>query len=69
MSAEPYKVGDQCYFIDINNKIKFCEVKQVYEKEPGLTYLVQDFTDYRFAAVEHKNCADSEQELKERKYQ
>tara|TARA_B100000900_G_C20579718_1_gene716961 strand:+ start:1946 stop:2155 length:210 start_codon:yes stop_codon:yes gene_type:complete len=65
--SEKYNVGDFCYFLDINNKIQFCEIKAIYENEKELAYQIQEQTNYRFCTVPHKYCADEEKQLKGRK--
>ena len=62
----PYKPGDNCYFINFQNKIRFGEIKDVYnDKDTGpYAYCIVDTTDYRFNTVEHKYCADDEKLLK-----
>ena len=64
MEVEKFSVGDNCYFVDHYNKIKFCEIKEVYEDEKELAYLVQELSDYKFITVPHIYCADSEAQLK-----
>ena len=61
----PYKVGDDCYFVNCNNKIRFGSVKDVYEKDGEIyAYCIVDTTDYRFNTIQHEYCADAEKQLK-----
>ena len=61
----PYKKGDNCFFVNGRNKIRFGEIKAVHENESGdLHYQIVDTIDYRFNVVEHKYCADSDKLLK-----
>jgi len=61
----PYKVGDNCFFINARNKIRYGEVKSIHETEAsGVHYQIVDTLDYRFNTVEHKYCADSDKLLK-----
>ena len=59
-----YSVGDFCYIVDSDNKIKLCEIKQIYTNEKELAYLVQDQLNFRFSVVPHRLCADDEKSLK-----
>ena len=63
---DKYKPGDNCYIIDANNKIKYCEVICEIKGEPNniVAYQLQDLVDYRFITEDHNNCADSEKEIK-----
>ena len=67
MEEERYSVGDFCYIIDRDNKIKYCEVTKVYdESKEGRCYQVQDQVNFRYCAVLHENCADTKEQLKVR---
>ena len=61
----PYKAGDQCFFVNMYNKIRFGAIKSTHESTDGvLHYQIVDTTDYRFNVVEHKYCADTDKLLK-----
>ena len=64
---DPYKPGDNCYVVDITNKIKFCEIKKVHKHEGkniSIYYEAVDLVDYKFMLIEHKFCRDTEKEAK-----
>ncbi len=61
----PYKVGDNCYFMNkFMTKPKLGEVKQVIETKEGLLYQIVDVVDQRFNVVLHTDCSDDPKALK-----
>ena len=64
-----YSVNDNCYVLDRNNKIKFCEITKVLTeiKECEVAYQLRDLIDYRYFVARHEDCCDSEIEAKKLK--
>ena len=70
MTDNPYyKVDDNCYVLDKNNKIKFCEVTKVItgDKHYDVVYQLRDLIDYRYFVATHDDCCDSEAAAKKLK--
>lgn len=64
--TDPYVKGDFCYYLDANNKIQFAEVLSAHphEQTDSFYYQIVDQKEFKFAAVHHDHCADTEKELK-----
>ena len=63
MTDNPYyKVDDNCYVLDKNNKIKLCEVTKVItgDKQYDIVYQLRDLIDYRYFVAKHEDCCDTE---------
>ena len=64
--SDPFKKGDFCYYIDVNNKIRFAEVRSAHVLEETGEYFYQlvDQHEFRFLTAHHDHCADDKAELK-----
>ena len=64
--TDPYQKGDFCYYLDSNNRIQFAEVlsSHVHEETNSFYYQIVDQKEFKFGAVHHDHCADTEKELK-----
>ena len=64
--SEPFKAGDFCYYIDVNNKIRFAEVQSahVHEETGDYFYQLIDQHEFRFLTAHHDHCADDKADLK-----
>ena len=60
----PYSMGDFCYYLDVYNKVRFCEIKKAFLEKDEQIYLAVDQTDHKFVVVQHCYCADDEKSLK-----
>jgi len=64
---EPYKPGDFCYYLDVNNRVGFAEITNVNVNYKQPVYNIVDQTSFRFAVIEHMFCSDQESFFKRKK--
>lgn len=59
------KLGDYCYFLDVNKKIFWGEIQRIVKEEEILIFQIMEEKDSRFYAIDSNNCAFSEKIIKE----
>ncbi len=57
-----YKIDDNCYVLNNDNKIKYCEVTRVITEDNSgvIVYQLRDLIDYRYFVAKHETCFDTE---------